>query len=119
MTPDDVSSRPPATGDQLEPVTPEKVDAKADVKAHLSAIPSADLSGSSRPRGPGEISMEGYDPKKEVKADINDPLGGIPSVPADVIAGVPESQVTEKQTKSVSSGSGTGQSQTPPASTAP
>jgi len=72
-----------------------RLDANADASTHLSALPSVDI-GASRPRGPDEIQFEpGDEDRKPVPSKPGDPLDGIPSVPANVTGGVPESDVTD------------------------
>lgn len=98
----------------------ERLDASADVEAHLAAGPSADIGGSTRPRAEGEIQfVPGDEDRTPVEAKPGDPLDGIPSVPADVSGGVPESQVTDRQGSAPSSGAPSGSSEHPPASKAP
>jgi hypothetical protein len=75
----------------------DRLDAGADASAHLAAGPSANI-GARTPRGPDEIQFEpGDEDRKPVTAMAGDPLDGIPSVPANVTGGVPESQVTDRQ----------------------
>ena len=82
--------------DETTPDDParERLDADADATTHLSALPAVDI-GAARPRGEDEIQFEpGDEDKKPVPSKSGDPLDGIPSVPADVTGGVPESDVT-------------------------
>jgi len=91
----------------------------SDAEANLSHVPAANI-GASTPRGPDEIQFEpGDEDRKPVEPEPGDPLGGIPSVPADVTSGVPESQVTDRQGAKPTSGEPSGSSETPPASKAP
>ena len=74
--------------------TRERLDSDADATAHLSALPAVDI-GLARPRSEDEIQFEpGDEDRKPVPSKPGDPLDGIPSVPADVTGGVPESDVT-------------------------
>lgn len=96
----------------------ENVD-PTDAKANLDLGPAANIDERT-PRGPDEIQFEeGDEERKPVDPKAGDPLGGIPSVPADVTGGVPESQVTDRQGEAPSSGEPSGASEHPPASTAP
>ena len=89
----------PNEQDERDPSEPERLDGSADASAHLSALPAVDI-GASRPRGPDEIQFEpGDEDRKPVPSKPGDPLDGIPSVPANVSGGVPESQVTDRQGK--------------------
>lgn len=94
-----------------------RVDGEADAEAHLSVLPSVDI-GASRPRGPEELELREQD-DHPVESMPGDPLDGIPSVPANVTGEVPESQVTDRQGASTTSGEPSGSTETPPASTAP
>jgi hypothetical protein len=68
---------------------------ETDGAANLDPLPNADVTGATRPRGPDEIQFEpGDEDRKPVPSKPGDPLDGIPSVPADVTGGVPESDVT-------------------------
>lgn len=111
MTADDVPENEPPPSDRL--------DGDADASAHLAAGPSVDI-GASRPRSSEEIQFEpGDEDRKPVPSKPGDPLDGIPSVPANVTGGVPESQVTDRQGAQPTSGEPGGASETPPASKAP
>jgi hypothetical protein len=102
-----------------DPQNTERLDGSADASAHLSAGPSANI-GARTPRGPDEIQFEpGDEDRKPVTSMPGDPLDGIPSVPANVTGGVPESQVTDRQGAKPTSGEPSGASETPPASKAP
>jgi len=95
MPSDNPSSRPPATGDELAPAEHDRLDASADAATHLGAGPSADIGAGSRPRGEGEIPFDPDEPEPQIDSKPFDPLDGIPSVPPERIAGVPERQVTD------------------------
>lgn len=100
--------------------TPERLDGDASAKAHLSALPAVDISATT-PRGPDQIPFdESQEEPKGPSGQPMDPLGGIPSVPANVIAGVPESQVTDRQSPEPNDDAPAGGGQQhPPASSAP
>ena len=90
-----------------------------DAKANLDLGPAANI-GERTPRGEDEIQfVSGDEDRKPVESKPGDPLDGIPSVPADVTGGVPESQVTDRQGSKPTSGAPSGSTQTPPASKAP
>lgn len=96
----------------------EHVD-PTDAQANLDLGPAANI-GERTPRGPDEIQFEpGDEDRKPVASKPGDPLDGIPSVPADVTGGVPESQVTDPQGETPTSGEPSGASESPPASKAP
>lgn len=91
----------------------------SDAEANLASLPSVDI-GASRPRTADEIQFEPGDENREpVPSKPGDALDGIPSVPANVTGGVPESQVTDRQGEKPTSGEPSGASETPPASKAP
>jgi len=91
----------------------------SDAEANLSHVPAANIAAST-PRGADEIQFEpGDEDRKPVASKPGDALDGIPSVPADVTGGVPESQVTDRQGATPTAGEPSGASETPPASKAP
>lgn len=114
--PDDVSRRAPARGADLAPPIHEKLDGDASAEAHLGAGPAADISATT-PRGPGDIPLpDGLDvgPGRAPSPKLVD----MPAAPVNVIAGIPESQVTDRQSPKPQRDETTGHSEHPPASTA-
>lgn len=74
----------------------------------------------SAPRREDEIALAPLEQEPDVHNDPHDPLEGIPSVPADVTGGVTEKEVTDRnQSATPARNEDTGQSEHPPASTAP
>ena len=74
----------------------------------------------SAPRRADEVDLAPLEQEPVVPNDPNDPLEGIPHIPADVAGGVSESEVTDRnQSAKPVPNHDTGQSQHPPASTAP
>lgn len=119
MTEENPPADRPAPQDDDAAQPPDRLDGSADAATHLSALPSVDI-GATRPRGPGELEfVPGDEDRKPVPSKPGDPLDGIPSVPADVTGGVPESQVTDRQGATPTSGEPSGAFETPPASKAP
>lgn len=114
---DDVSRRAPATGADVAPPTQARLGGDASAEAHLGAGPAVDISATT-PRGPDDIPLpDGLDvgPERAPSPKLID----MPSAPVNVIAGVPESQVTDHQTAKPARDDTTGHSEHPPASKAP
>lgn len=114
---EDVSRRAPAAGEDLAPPSREVLGGDASAEAHLGAGPAVDISATT-PRGPDDIPLpDGLDvgPGRAPSPKLND----LPSAPVNVIAGVPESQVTDRQTARPARDETTGHAEHPPASKAP
>ena len=92
----------------------------SDADAHEDPTKATAFTPRSAPRGDEEIPLAPGEAEPEVDSKPHDPLAGIPSVPADVAGEVRESEVTDHQGAKPTSPRGeTGQSEHPPASTAP
>jgi hypothetical protein len=113
----DPSSRAPAQGEDLGSVEDEQIGGDASAATQLGVAPATEISAS-QPRGPDEIQLdEGLDPDRAPDVEHTSPLTG-DTAPANDIAGVPESQVTDRQGATPKPGDPRGGVEHPPASTA-
>ncbi len=90
-----------------------------DASVHEDPTKATAFTPSSAPRGEDEIPLAPGEEEVSAPSDPHDPLSGIPSVAADIAGEVPESEVTDAQRAKPTPKGGTGQSEHPPASTAP